>query len=239
MSPTAAGRWRSGQPSRAWRPGWACEAKAAEASAVRQGLTLEIERLKLEIALVRRQRFGPSAERSARAQQLELSLEYLEEAAAEADRSPSGSCRRDDRSGWVYPPKPAPASASRAPAAHGWLDPAPAACPGPWRACAQAGRGGDREPGAGAGGAGSWSSTCARRCPAARCEAITETPAPCPSPSHAGVRGRTSWLRRSSPSTGCTRPCIAKASALRARAFRSGVSTLAHRVGAGTRSTRD
>src|SRR3954463_1758446 len=63
----------------------AAEAKAAEASAVRQGLTLEIERLKLEIARLRRERFGPSAERSARLEQLELSLEDLEEAAAEAD----------------------------------------------------------------------------------------------------------------------------------------------------------
>ena len=61
------------------------EAKAAEASAVRQGLTLEIERLKLEIARLRRERFGPSAERSARLEQLELSLEDLEEAAAEAE----------------------------------------------------------------------------------------------------------------------------------------------------------
>ena len=63
----------------------AAEAKAAEASAVRQGLTLEIERLKLEIARLRRERFGPSAERSARLEQLELSLEDLEEAAAEAE----------------------------------------------------------------------------------------------------------------------------------------------------------
>src|SRR5689334_11798188 len=61
----------------------AAEAKAAEASAMRQGLTLEIERLKLEIARLRRERFGRSAERSARLEQLELSLEDLEEAAAE------------------------------------------------------------------------------------------------------------------------------------------------------------
>ena len=47
----------------------AAEAKVAEASAVRQGLTLEIERLKLEIARLRRERFGPSAERSARLEQ--------------------------------------------------------------------------------------------------------------------------------------------------------------------------
>src|SRR3954454_14321831 len=61
----------------------AAEAKAAEASAVRQGLTLEIERLKLEIARLRRERFGPSAERSAGREQLKLSREDVEEPAAE------------------------------------------------------------------------------------------------------------------------------------------------------------
>ena len=44
---------------------------------------IEIERLKLEIARLRRERFGPSSERSARIDQLELTLEDLEEAAAE------------------------------------------------------------------------------------------------------------------------------------------------------------
>src|SRR3954469_12356059 len=63
----------------------AAEAKAAEASAVRQGLTLEIERLKLEIARLRRERFGPSAERSARLEQLELSREAREEPPAEVE----------------------------------------------------------------------------------------------------------------------------------------------------------
>src|SRR5919199_3825046 len=63
----------------------AAEAEAKEARAVRQSLTIEIERLKLVIARLRRERFGPSAERSARLEQLELSLEDLEEAAAEVD----------------------------------------------------------------------------------------------------------------------------------------------------------
>jgi transposase len=82
----------------------AAEAQAAEASAVRQGLTLEIERLKLEIARLRRERFGPSAERSARLEQLELYLEDLEEAAAEADAAQAallhGSGRWRPGPGW-------------------------------------------------------------------------------------------------------------------------------------------
>ena len=59
---------------------------AAETTGAAAKLTLgiEIERLKLEIARLRRERFGPSSERSARIEQLELRLEDLEEAAAEA-----------------------------------------------------------------------------------------------------------------------------------------------------------
>ena len=63
----------------------AAEAEAKEARAVRQSLTIEIERLKLVIARLRRERFGPSAERSSRLEQLELSLEDLEETAAATD----------------------------------------------------------------------------------------------------------------------------------------------------------
>src|ERR687883_810446 len=63
----------------------AAEAEAKEARAVRQSLTIEIERLKLVIARLRRERFGPSAERSSKLGQLELSLEDLEETAAAAD----------------------------------------------------------------------------------------------------------------------------------------------------------
>lgn len=48
----------------------------------RRVLDIEIERLKLEIARLKRERFGQSAERSARIEQLELSLEDLEETAA-------------------------------------------------------------------------------------------------------------------------------------------------------------
>src|SRR5881227_3376115 len=78
----------------------AAEAKAAEASAVRQGLTLEIERLKLEIARLRRERFGPSAERSAR-------LEQLEEAAAEADAAQAADTGETTEVGGFTRRKPA------------------------------------------------------------------------------------------------------------------------------------
>jgi transposase len=50
----------------------------------RRVLDIEIERLRLEIARLKRERFGQSAERSARIEQLELSLEDLEETAAAA-----------------------------------------------------------------------------------------------------------------------------------------------------------
>jgi transposase len=48
-------------------------------------LDLEIERLKLEIARLKRHRFGPSSERSTRLEQLELALSELEETVAAAD----------------------------------------------------------------------------------------------------------------------------------------------------------
>jgi transposase len=59
----------------------AAEAKAEEVLAAR----LEIERLKLEIARLRREKYAPSSERAARIEQLELSLEVLEETAAETN----------------------------------------------------------------------------------------------------------------------------------------------------------
>ena len=59
-------------------------AEAAGATA-RRVLAIEIERLKLTIARLRRERFGASSERSVRIAQLELHLEDLEEAAAEAE----------------------------------------------------------------------------------------------------------------------------------------------------------
>jgi transposase len=61
------------------------EAEAATAKETKRLLDLEIERLKLEIARLRRQRFGTSSERSARLEQLELALTELQESVAEAD----------------------------------------------------------------------------------------------------------------------------------------------------------
>jgi transposase len=54
----------------------------ADATAAKQMFDLEIERLKLEIARLRHARFGRSAERHARIEQLELQLAELEETAA-------------------------------------------------------------------------------------------------------------------------------------------------------------
>ena len=46
---------------------------------------IAVERLKLEVARLRRERFGAYSERSARIDQLELALEDLEETLAETD----------------------------------------------------------------------------------------------------------------------------------------------------------
>ncbi|WP_425411934.1 IS66 family transposase [Magnetospirillum moscoviense] len=88
----------------------------------RRSLDIEIERLKLEIARLRRERFGQSAERGTRIEQLELALEDLEEtAAAEAavsDTAPSQSRRKPAR-------RPLPDHLPRV----RMVEPAPAACP--------------------------------------------------------------------------------------------------------------
>ena len=63
----------------------AAEAEAATAKETKRLLDLEIERLKLEIARLKRHRFGPSSERSTRLEQLELALSELEETVAAAD----------------------------------------------------------------------------------------------------------------------------------------------------------
>jgi transposase len=110
----------------------AAEAEAAMAQATKRVLDLEIERLKLEIARLKRHRFGASSERSARLEQLELALSELEETVAEADaarelraaRNPSGAApgaataRKPGR-------RPLPAHLPRTRIVY----PAPAACP--------------------------------------------------------------------------------------------------------------
>lgn len=59
--------------------------EATQAQAARYALELEIERLRLQIAKLRRRHFGTSSERSARLEQLLLALEDLEESAAHMD----------------------------------------------------------------------------------------------------------------------------------------------------------
>lgn len=61
----------------------------ADAAAARRVFDLEIERLKLEIARLRHARFGRSAERHPRIEQLELQLAELEETAAAAEAEPT------------------------------------------------------------------------------------------------------------------------------------------------------
>ena len=63
----------------------AVRADAALAKAARIALEVEIEQLKLRIATLTRERFGASAERGAKLDQLVLALEDLEESAAEID----------------------------------------------------------------------------------------------------------------------------------------------------------
>ncbi|HYN38423.1 MAG TPA: IS66 family transposase [Rhodospirillales bacterium] len=109
----------------------AAEAEAAIAKETKRVLDLEIERLKLEIARLRRQRFGSSSERSARLEQLELALTELQETAAQADAA--AELRTAERSPTVHstaaPRKPArrrlPEHLPRTRVVY----PAPATCP--------------------------------------------------------------------------------------------------------------
>jgi transposase len=112
----------------------AAEAEAAAAAAAKRVLDLEIERLKLEIARLRRQRFGTSSERSARLEQLELALAELEETVAEADagaalRRAEPASPATGQCGAETPRKPArrplPAHLPRSRIVY----PAPTACP--------------------------------------------------------------------------------------------------------------
>jgi len=110
----------------------AAEAEAAIAKQTKRVLDLEIERLKLEIARLRRQRFGTSSERSARLEQLELALTELQETVAQADAA--AELRAAERS-----PTPARSAATpRKPARRRLPEhlprtrvvyPAPATCP--------------------------------------------------------------------------------------------------------------
>lgn len=110
----------------------AAEAEAATAKATKRVLDLEIERLKLEIARLKRHRFGTSSERSSRLEQLELALSELEETAAAADAAQA--LRAAERSTPEQPRGTTPRKPARRPLpAHlprtRVVYPAPAACP--------------------------------------------------------------------------------------------------------------
>lgn len=94
---------------------------AAELAGLERGI--EIERLKLEIARLRRERFSPSSERSARIEQLELTLEDLEEAAAEIVASAPVAVETFERRRPAR--RPLPDHLPR----HRIVHPGPAACP--------------------------------------------------------------------------------------------------------------
>jgi transposase len=110
----------------------AAEAEAATAKATKRLLDLEIERLKLEIARLKRHRFGTSSERSTRLEQLELALSELEETVAAADAAQA--LRAAERLTPEQPRGTTPRKPARRPLpAHlprtRVVYPAPAACP--------------------------------------------------------------------------------------------------------------
>jgi transposase len=111
----------------------AAEAEAAIARQTKRVLDLEIERLKLEIARLRRQRFGASSERSVRLEQLELALAELEESIAEAAAGEALRAAERSRTGEGRTTAPSRKPARRPLPEHlprtRLVYPAPAACP--------------------------------------------------------------------------------------------------------------
>jgi transposase len=111
----------------------AAEADAAIARQTKRVLDLEIERLKLEIARLRRQRFGASSERSVRLEQLELALAELEESVAEADAAEALRAAERSHTGAGRTTAPSRKPARRPLPEHlprtRVVYPAPAACP--------------------------------------------------------------------------------------------------------------
>src|SRR5271166_6860279 len=84
-------------------------ASRAELAAAKAGLvtrTLEVEKLKIEIARLRRMNFGASSERMHRElEQLELKLEELETAEAEAEAAAATPPATGEKPG-ALPPRP-------------------------------------------------------------------------------------------------------------------------------------
>lgn len=105
------------------------ESAAATAKADRLVLDIEIERLKLEIARLRRERFGRSAERGARIEQLELSLEELEETAAAAETAGELQAGESNAARGVQRRKPARRPLPEHLPRTRVVQPAPTACP--------------------------------------------------------------------------------------------------------------
>jgi transposase len=113
----------------------AAEVEAARAKEAQRVLDLEIERLKLEIARLRRHRFGTSSERSARLEQLELVLTELQESVAEAESADVLRAADPDPTtvrarGTAAPRKPARRPFPEHRPRTRVVDPAPATCPG-------------------------------------------------------------------------------------------------------------
>ena len=175
----------------------AAKAEAALAKAVRIALEVEIEQLKFQIAKLRKERFGASSEQGAKLDQLTLALEDLQESAAELDAAadlkkaqggPTTKVRAFERQG------PARRALPEHLPRHRIVHPGPSACP----CCGESLR-----------KLGAAVTESLERAPArwfviqhvrekmscARCEAISEAPAPLPA--------RTFWPRSSSASTAC------------------------------------
>jgi transposase len=109
----------------------AAEVEATTAKQAKRLLDLEVERLKLEIARLRRQRFGTSSERSSRLDQLELALAELQESVAEVEAT---AARAADHSPTAARSTATPRKPARRPLPEHLprtrvVYPAPAACP--------------------------------------------------------------------------------------------------------------
>ena len=159
-----------------------------EAEAVVSSARLEIERLKLLLAKARREQYGQSSERGGQARRSARAAAGRARGdggrgggGGRARRTAGAARRRGTPRAQAGPPAAAGAPAARADRLPGALQLPQVRRPG-----AQARRGRHRDASSACRGAGRWSSTCARRSAAARCEAISQPPAP----SHPIARGR-------------------------------------------------
>jgi hypothetical protein len=123
-----------------------------EAEARASGAEAMVAHLKLVIAKLRRERFGPSAERGSKLlDQLELQLEELEASATEDELAAKAKSGEDGTVVTSFTrKKPVRGALSRAPAARACGDPGVGCLPVPRRQARQARRGRDRDAGGGA-----------------------------------------------------------------------------------------